>query len=39
MITHPIQFPSFSMTAAGVSFTRPTILEKKAGVKIAKSKV
>jgi Xaa-Pro dipeptidase len=39
MITHPIQYPTISMTVAGVSFTRPAILEKKGEVKIAKSKV
>ena len=38
MITHPIQYPTVSMTVAGISFTRPAILEKKGGVKISKSK-
>jgi len=33
MITHPIQYPTISMTVAGVSFARPTILEKKRDVK------
>ena len=39
MITHPIQYPTISMNVAGISFTRPAILEKKGEVKIAKSKV
>jgi len=38
MITHPIQYPTVSMTVAGISFTRPAILEKKGGVKIRKFK-
>lgn len=38
MITHPILFPTISMTVAGLSFTRPVILEKKGGAKIRKSK-
>jgi len=31
MITHPILYPTLSMIVAGVSFTRPAILEKKGG--------
>jgi len=38
MITHPILYPTISLTVAGISFTRPAILEKKGGVKIRKSK-
>jgi len=38
MITHPILYPTISLTVAGISFTRPAILEKKAGVNIRKSK-
>jgi Xaa-Pro aminopeptidase len=29
MITRPILYPTLSMTVAGISFTRPTILEKE----------
>jgi Xaa-Pro dipeptidase len=29
MITHPILYPTLSMTVADISFTRPAILEKK----------
>jgi len=38
MITHPILYPPISLTVAGISFTRPAILEKKGGVKIRKFK-
>ena len=38
MITHPILYPTISLTVGGVSFTRPAILEKKGGVKIRKFK-
>jgi len=38
MITHPILYPTISLTVAGISFTRPAILEKKVGVNIRKSK-
>jgi Xaa-Pro aminopeptidase len=31
MITHPILYPTISLTAADISFTRPAILEKKGG--------
>jgi Xaa-Pro aminopeptidase len=31
MITRPIQYPTISMTVAGIPFTRPAILEKKGG--------
>jgi Xaa-Pro aminopeptidase len=38
MITHPILYPTISLTVAGISFTRPAILEKKGGANIRKSK-
>jgi hypothetical protein len=38
MITRPILYPTISLTVAGISFTRPAILEKKGGVKIHKFK-
>jgi Xaa-Pro aminopeptidase len=38
MITHPILYPTISLTVAGISFTRPAILEKKGGVNIRKAK-
>jgi hypothetical protein len=38
MITPPILYPTISMTVAGISFTRPAILEKKGGGKTRKSK-
>ena len=38
MITHPVLYPTISLTVAGISFTRPAILEKKGGVKIRKVK-
>jgi len=31
MITRPILYPTLSMTVAGISFTRPVILEKEGG--------
>jgi len=38
MITHPILYPTISLTVAGISFTRPVILEKKGGANIRKLK-
>jgi len=31
MITHPIFYPTLSLTVEGITFTRPAILEKKGG--------